>query len=461
MLLFGIIISFLFGYFIMNLISFRFSILEKLGLSFLIGIGSQTVLMLIMDTVGISLTSTSIIGITILSILILLSISYKGYIQHFENLRQSHWIFPDVNLVWLLFIILIVYLEYMNFAKCMFYPTFDIDSLNCFDTMGWVTAQEHTYKGMSIFDGEYVKNIHNPGSCITYMPLVQLSYAYVYLLGAETSKIIPGLVYLTFLISFYAGVLRFVGHTGAAVATFFMLITPEMIAFSSLSATNVIHAVYASLGVLYAVLWMNQHEKKFWWLSGILLALNLWARNEGVVFVGAVWLVALLTTFKNKKYKSLIGYGVLMVSLMVFAVLYMKLFGLYAKNIIIAKPFWDASKFNIIWEYFSSHWMNIQYYGWSFLLFGLAVLINIKNIIKKKDQLSLLLIIVLSMLFYMIVLYQIDYLWDSIQRVLAYSAKRFMFCFIPLLWLYIVSNYWMRLFFQKLENFLSFRPKKH
>ena len=50
--------------------------------------------------------------------------------------------------------------------------------------------------------------------------------------------------------------------------------------------------------------------------------------------------------------------------------------------------------------------------------------------------------ILISSALYMIALYQIDYKWDSIQNVLAYSAKRFLFCFVPMAWFYAMSNNW-------------------
>lgn len=85
-----------------------------------------------------------------------------------------------------------------------------------------------TYKP---FQHDYMPSIHNAGSYITYAPMTQLSYAFVYLLGAETSKLIPAFIFLFFLITFYGVMKRISGHTCAAVATFLTMITPEMIAF--------------------------------------------------------------------------------------------------------------------------------------------------------------------------------------------------------------------------------------
>ena len=145
----------------------------------------------------------------------------------------------QANLVWVLLIILIGYCEYMNFSKCMFFPPSDRDSLAAFDTLGFVAAQDHTYMRMSLFDADYNPSIHRAGGSIAYAPFVQMSYAYVYILGAETSKSIPALMYLFFVIAFYGILRRNTGKTVAALSTLFMMMAPEMLAFSSLSTTNV------------------------------------------------------------------------------------------------------------------------------------------------------------------------------------------------------------------------------
>lgn len=454
MLTIGLIVSFLLGFSLLNRLPGRFSIAEKAGLSFLLGISLQSLLMLIINGIGLQLT---VVNIWCVSLLVILLLNYKVILRKEKFSLKLDW--PGlsiVNLVWLFFIILIVYLEYMNFAKCMFFPTFDRDSLAGFDTIGWVISQEHTLRNLSLFQGDYMSNINGAGSYITYMPMIQLSYAYVYMLGAETSKIIPALVFLSFLFAFYGGVSRFCGSTGAAVATFFMMITPEMIAFSSLSATNVIHAVYASLGIIYTALWLRDRTNYLLPLGAMLLGCNVWVRMEGIVFIGAAGIVLFLNIFKEKAYKSLFVFAAIAMAPLVLWVIFEKMYGIYAESIAITHPFWDGEKATLIWVNFKSLWSNTQYYGLSFYVFLITIALNIWFLIRKKDQLNLLGMTLLAMLFYMILLYQVDYKWDSIQNVLDFSAKRFLFCYIPLVWCYIFASRVGCSLFRALERFLRF-----
>lgn len=457
MLSLGIFLSFLTGFVTVNLISLKFTLTEKLGLSFPVGIALQTLLMLLLDAVNIPLTNVSVLVASAIFILILsipLIIRRKEVVQEFR--QPLVFDFSGFNLVWLLFIVLIIILEYMNFSRCIYFPTYDRDSLSGFDTIGYIISQEHTLKGLSIFQGDYMPSIHRPGSYISYTPMVQLSYAYVYLLGAPVSKLIPALIYLSFLLAFYAAANRVVNHTGAAIATFFMMITPEMLGFSSLSGTNVIHAVTASLGIIYIAVWFRYREKKDLYLGSLLLALNLWTRTEGIVFIGAAVCVVGYDSFRSKQYKNLIPVALSVLPALLWA-LFMKINGLYAEGIAITRLFWDKEKIDIIYTYMKSHYTDNYYYGWSFSAAFFAFLVNIRNVIKTKDNLWLLSMILLASFFYIIILYQIDYKWDTIENVLAYSAKRFLFCFVPCVWFFTITNKIIKTGLDKLERYLSFK----
>lgn len=200
----------------------------------------------------------------------------------------------QANLVWVLLIILIGYCEYMNFSKCMFFPPSDRDSLAAFDTLGFVAAQDHTYMRMSLFDADYNPSIHRAGGSIAYAPFVQMSYAYVYILGAETSKSIPALMYLFFVIAFYGILRRNTGKTVAALSTLFMMMAPEMLAFSSLSTTNVMQAIFAGLGIAYTASWLRSRNDDELYAGALLLGANMWCRNEGIVFIGAACVILLI-----------------------------------------------------------------------------------------------------------------------------------------------------------------------
>ncbi|MDO4162921.1 MAG: glycosyltransferase family 39 protein [Bacteroides sp.] len=460
MLTVGIIIILIVGFLVLNLILPNSPWQVRLGLSFPVGMGLQTILMLLINMLGLRFTLGNTLAIGLLMLLILLFPLYRRRQEFVLRLRKAasqRIDFTGFNMVWLLFVILLVLFEGANLCKCMYFPTSDRDSLAGFETIGYIMAQEHTVRDLSIFRSDYMPEIHNAGSYIVYAPMVQLSYAFVYILGAETSKIVPGLMYLSFVLAFYGILKRTVGMTGAAIGTFFMMMTPEMIGFSSLSITNVIHAVSASMGIIHVAMWLRDRKQGDLLLATLLLGLNVWTRTDGVVFILAALTVVFADALRRRTAEAWKSLAVLTCSFLP-ALLWMAFSGLnniYAENIIIDHPYWDGEKAMIIWDYMKLHLTNTTFYGWTFAFFLLSMLINGRNLLKHSDNLPLLTMFLVALALYMAVLYQIDYKWDSIQNVLAYSAKRFLFCFVPIAWFYGMTNQWVRTLLGRLETFLS------
>ena len=88
MLIIGLVISFLIGLSLLNLISRNFSVLEKAGLSFLVGLALQTLLMLVMDALGLGLNKVNILTCSVLLCLGLNIPTYLNRRQWLGTLRQ-------------------------------------------------------------------------------------------------------------------------------------------------------------------------------------------------------------------------------------------------------------------------------------------------------------------------------------------------------------------------------------
>ena len=454
----GIILTCLSGLLLTGIIGTRFSWTERIGLSFPLGMTLQTVVMALLDLMHIPLTSFSVLsaGAVTFALLMFFVARYRG----FESFRITSAMLDDwkqANLVWVLLIILIGYCEYMNFSKCMFFPPSDRDSLAAFDTLGFVAAQDHTYMRMSLFDADYNPSIHRAGGSIAYAPFVQMSYAFVYILGAETSKSIPALMYLFFVIAFYGILRRNTGKTVAALSTLFMIMAPEMLAFSSLSTTNVMQAIFAGLGIAYTASWLRSRNDDELYAGALLLGANMWCRNEGIVFIGAACAILLIDCIRRKSYRKGLYFTGLSLLPAIIWFIYMKIGGLYTEGMAITRLFWDGEKAGLIVNGFWALFTNPIYYGWTFSVFAIFILGNSWFMIKRKDNLALLGIIVLSIVFYGLVVYHVDYVWDSIQNVLAYSAKRFFFCFVPMCWYFAATTQIARKGSEYIERFLSLK----
>ena len=360
-------------------------------------------------------------------------------------------------MLWLVFLIAIVAMETMNFAKCIYIPVYDRDSLTAFDTIAKIVAAEHTFHNLSLFrDPNFAEYFSGGASTISYTPLVQCSYAYVYMLGAATSKWVNALHYLSFIIAFYGVTRRFVTDTAAMFATLFAFATPEFISFSSLSGTNVIHALYASLGILYLIRWNKERDNSFLGISALLLWLNIWTRNEGVAFAGIAVFFMLIDAIRKKSYKPFIGFSVAVLSAFVLWNLYLAAFAMKSEQIIILHPFWDGAKVETMGrEMYNLFFVQGPvYYGWTVVLFLIVLLSNGYHIWKYRDGVVTLFLTLGALFIYTLLLYQINYIWDAIENVIRYSYKRFFFSFVPLIWFYMVANRNVSWIFNHIDRFI-------
>ncbi len=443
------IILFIFGFLCISLMSSTFSYLERIGFAFPLGLGTITLLMLAADWMHIPVTSVTCL---VLCMLMLAAIVTPSLLQRkfLEGLKQKiEW--DWINILWIALLMLAVYIEYANFSKCMYYPTFDRDSMAGFDTIGYVAAKEFTYGGISIFSDDYMPLIHRAGSIIAYQPMVQLSYMLVYLFDAETSKAVPALFYLSFLVGFYGLVRRASSNTAAMMATIGVLLTPEMTSMSALSATNVIQACVAAPGLMYVCMGFNHKEKHLFLLGFTLLAVNCWIRNEGILFVLVGGCLAAIHAVSTKEYKILILPLLAMTPKLVF-LLYAMHYNLTSETAIIAHPFWDTEKIKIISSAAFLLLKNTMFYGLAFVLFPIAFLANIYFSVKKKLELTVPVCVISAVFIYFLIIYHVDFKWDSIYNVLAYSSKRYMFCFVPMSWFFICSCEAARRLFLKIED---------
>ena len=442
------------GFLLLSRVDPKASQAERWGFATPVGLGAVTLLMFAADWAGLSLTRPLIWGILVVLLLgsvALLWPQRKMFIGGFTKKPDFTWI----NALWIVAFCVIAYMEYANLMKTLYFPAYDRDSLAGFDTIGFVAAQEHTFRGMSIFAGNYMPSIHGPGSYISYMPGLQLSYTLVYLMGAETSKAVPALLWLGFLLGLYGLSRRFFrtctgrtwgGDTAAILVVLLLMFATEMVSFSSLSGTNVPQAVVAAPGLMYVVLWYRAHRSgdtsnfeptTSLYIGCILLALSCWLRLEGFIFSFIAFCVVLVGVLLRPASLSLRQKVVLpllpIVSLLPIVLfnVYTKVFALTAESTIIARPYWDGAKAQTVFDHAISLLCNTQYYGPAFALFVIALVLSIPLLCKGRGVMTYL-AIVAAVAMYFVVLYQIDYKWDTIENVLNYSAKRFLFCFVPM-----------------------------
>ena len=453
MILISLILIILLGLSIINFISKDISILEKIGLSYLIAIGFETILMFFLNILGISFNLLILLFITGFMIIILNLKNYKNILSYISNIKIPKIEIKRINLVWLFFFLIISFLLFGSIAKSLYWPTAAYDNIAGYDLMAKVMANEGEIKN-SLFE---INDAPILGSAkrIIYPPLVAGSFAIAYLNDLSTSKLMSSLFFLTFVIIFYALLKKYTGSTSSILFTFFLVITPEMFAFTSLSTTNIPTAVYASLAIIYLFVWLDKNEKQYLIISAILMALASWCRSDSIIFSFAGLTIIFFKIIKSKNWSNLVVFSLISFSTFIAWNIYLKLNLNVEQSVFVPYPFFDYSKLIEILTRVQNLIFNLNLFGVTFFAFIVVILLNLKNINKDKFS-QFLILTLLSWGFYTFLFYQMDNSkMDPVKSMINASYRRGLFVFVPLIWFYIANNTVVKLTFEKVENYLS------
>lgn len=454
MSLVAILFAFLTGFSFLSMITRKLRAVEYLGLSFPVGMGVITLCMFFIQLFTPITTSLLLVVVGVLAVAFQYKIFLdRNYIGSFtlwkkpEFLSVGKW-----NAIWLICFGYLLYLIYGITVKSLFWPTNARDAITSFDLFAKAIAHE----GVLINSLIHEKSV---GFGAAYPPLYALSLAYSYLFGFESSKIIPALMAISTAIGFYALTIRVSSKTAAIIGTLLLFMTPEFLAQSAVNITNNTHAFYAALGIIAFAVWYKTKEQQYFTISIILLAFNCWIRSEGIVFVGAVGLSALIMMIKKEitwKTVASISFALLP---FIFWQFFLKANSSLMEDftqVTIAKGFtWDSDKIDTFFSITKTNLFEGTYFGITVYVFMIAIVANVKQHLKLSTDSYVLIMLFMAWGAYLFLLYQIELKQDSIENVLLYSYKRFLFCFIILMWYYFSSNQMLNLGFKKIENFLK------
>lgn len=453
MIILGIISIYLLGFSIVKSFAGNVSVLEKLGLSFLIGCSAQTVFMFIFDIIHIRFTAWWLLLLSFI-VIIVLNLRYIRNIKNINNplisfkIRIKEFKFTgicSINWAWLGLLLLTVYFLIASISKSLYWPVNAYDSVAGYDLMGKAIANEGRIL-VSLFKW----GLEGPRGI--YPPLAEGSFAYAYLFGLSSSKIMISLSYLSFIFVFYALLRKYTTRISAALFCLILVVTPEMYAFSSISNTNVMGAIYAGLAMIYLFIWTDKKNKFDFYMASILMALNVWLRNDGIIFNISGLLILLWNAIKEKEWKPLLIYTVIAFSPFIIWTIYLKFAIGTVQDRFVNHLFWDGDRFKKLFSWIGKLITNTTYYAWTFYIFFASLLINIKNI--YKDKVKLLVLLITAFLGYAAIFYQLDELkQDPLDSMMRNSFKRGLFYFIPVVIFYASTNKTMVKIFKWIEDF--------
>lgn len=488
MILLTIFLTYTLGYSLLTAVAPKLNYLEKIGGSYLLGIGLQVLWMILLDFVGIPLNLTSVYATNLISTAFCLFIIYRqntsilSSLFPYNPLKGKKW--HKVNLPWLVIMGFWGYLVYMVALKCLFWPAFEFDALSGYDLTAKITAAEGTFRN-SIFIATGTP-IHSMGMRAIYPPLTQFSFALAYMSGMELSKIMTLMFYGNFFILLYGLLRRKLSHLNVAFIFLLITIVPELTSHAALSQTNLPQAIYVSTGIYSIYLWYNskQKERSLFYLSMLLLSSSSIIRSENIIFclvAGGLVLFQAIQTRAKKDFIQMLLYAAVLLFPFILWSIFLKVYGLRVgeENSLSLVLSYDAEKFSEWWALF---WggegspegiiLNKNFYGitshlYFLSLFGSSIFIGIYYYLYHKKQalqaqlkkslkshLSLLYLTFMAFLLYSILFYFIRYDWDSMRNVMLYSYKRGLFAVMILFSIFSGGNVFIQKAFDWLTHFM-------
>ena len=453
-----IFLVYLLGICLLRLLDNRWSLAEWLGFSFPIGMGTITLLMFLVDLLGIRLTGTTVLVLTILPIALLYAfmairrrdINLFSFLLPY--LRRSTWIFllRRQNLGVLFLLGLVVYVIYLVALKTLYWPPFHYDTVAGYDFLARAVAHEGTLHN-ALFDPA-----HRLASYRTlYPPLFPLSFAYFYLLGCS-AKVVSLLFYLSLAFSFYGLLRRYTNPFLSMFAVLLLLTVPEFAAQSTFLMTNMPQAVYTLIGVLAFISWFRGKGRSFLPLSIIALTLGVWGRTEGVVFFVPCCFALAWRLWTERRQRPLFSWRNIRLCLLFglpSCIVYV-VWELYLKHVLLVadmqQPFKIGlitleGKFDYMMQLVTEVTASTQLYGIVFLL-GLVVLVlNLLNALYRRSLALLnpvpLVLMLAAWCLYLLVYYQIDVpTLAEFDGYISNGYKRGLFNFLPLVLFYVATS---------------------
>jgi hypothetical protein len=430
-----ILVSFFLGLVIAYFIGVRKPLL-LLGLAYPFGAGAICIGMFGVDMLGIPISAITGFSWSFLLIVVMLyrtrskiELPNPDFIQiQLGKAKKSF----ERNWGILPVLAFLIYLLYGITVKAMLWPTAASDSIAGYDFLAKVIANEHTLNN-SVFD----KALDYGSVRLTYPPLIPINYAMAYMSG----WVLPKIVNVLFILSSASLMLSLSNSVckNWFVATFmtvFFLSTPEFLAMSALSLTNIPTTLYAGFGFIFIYRFFLFDKRPDFWAGVLLLSFGMWVRSEVILFALTGILLLLYKNFKNRNFRPAIQ-----LSLAVFTpYVIWKVFLDYVVNAshqqgIRMFLFYDAQKIDDLVRLIKQVTFSTQYYGWliiAFLTFCASLFLKF----KRKENTILLGSIFFIWGLYVLLYYQMENEFGTGRISVPYITagyKRGIFSFFPIM----------------------------
>jgi|GEM_PF-2920347 len=418
--IFLLLITF-FGYLVVNLISPQVKYIEKISLSFIIGLGLYTFVIFISNWLfGTPIKISPIIAILAWLVMtaIYLNLCFKRknifpfQINNWSK-RTLRWTLGLSKFEKILFLILVFIFGSLLLSN-LYWPIWSWDAVALFD-----------FRARQILSfGQILGSFDlTPGS---YPLLTSLAHVLVYIVGGKN----PQYLYFLFLLSpsiiFYLFLRRFMERSHSLISLILLTSLPLVTVQTQSALTDLPQSAFLLTGFIYLILGLHDDKKYYVVLSGLLFSLSMWARNE------PFWMLAMLVLFIfSFKRKWFILDGVFLATIYAISYPWTNFIKTNAVPLVYAADQLDTHNIPLtnpmFWVVMPEFiFKNIIFPVWPFFLaFLLLLVIRRKNLTEIVKLITFSIFIILTFLVVGTSMFVITYpqwpaLYNSLQRMLIF-----------------------------------------
>ncbi len=424
-----LIISFL-GYQVINTFDDSLFPLERLSLSFLLGLGLFTNIIFLFSLVGMQINLHNTIVILLLLIFLLSIFNWRK--RKFFIKGKLSFLPLKISKLEKMFIGAILLFLILSLVISIYWPISIWDALALYD-----------FRAKIIFETGYFHKIASNFEYFSHYPLfTSLSHVIVYLLGGTNPQFIYSLMFGAYAAVFYSALKRFSSSRVKSLLLTLLVVTwPSLFNHSTFAYTNLPYTIYLTSAFFYLYTYIRKKNIGYLILSAIMLGLSTWTRDAE-----PFWMVAFMLLAGHqlliRRVKPIFYYAISFFAIQIPWRQYQAhTFGpaRSTQNQIISSANVLVSNLNIDRIRLVSAYIygNIVEY-WGFALIGLVVFIFIfENIRSIRNRTNLFfLIIFLSMILMMVSIYIFSIIYPGWAEIPG-SARRMSMFFVPLFIFYI------------------------
>lgn len=376
-----------FGYLISTIIVENLPTLERIGLSYLLGMGIITLLLFLFSWAGVRITRINILTILLVLTIVLLLINNflkRTIIFKLPNvrkfIRQLKW-YEKVALILIGIIILI------SFLIAFYFPVYVWDALALYDFTAKIIAQT----------GYFVQIANDYFYFAQYPLLVSLGHTIVYLFGASNPQFIYSLYFLSFAIIMFFVIKKQSTRLIALFGTLIIVTSPRLFGHSTIAYTNLPYTIFYAIGVIYLFIALTKDKYDYLLLSSIMIGLSTWARAVEPLWIAEIFVVLIYSIHKRSIYPILLFIPTFLIIQRPWSVFQTNLYGgvysISGQVSLVGSVLSSGISFRRIFEVFEYILRHVvSSWGPIFALFVIAAFYDMKKRFNNKNFVMLSLI---------------------------------------------------------------------